>query len=155
MKFGEKVFQTKLLSRLSHKVCRLLSSPVLLRKFTTKQQRRRRQRGRQKSNRFILAKQTLYCTFLSRRCKSVTWNFLISRARFMELLNTAQEFSFSLSKLRYGPLGFNPRQFRQDFKNKKKLNKIDEVWNSARKSLFKRRFRFVVIQKSCYHGNVT
>ena len=32
--FGEKLFQTKLLSRLSHKVCRLLSSPVLLRKFT-------------------------------------------------------------------------------------------------------------------------
>ena len=27
-------FQAKLLSRLSHKVCRLLSSPVLLRKFT-------------------------------------------------------------------------------------------------------------------------
>ena len=56
-----------------------------------KQQRRRRQRERQKSNRFILAKQTLYWTFLSRRCKSVT---VISRARFMELLNTAQEFSF-------------------------------------------------------------
>ena len=32
--FGERLFQTKLLSRLSHKVCRLLSSPVLLRKFT-------------------------------------------------------------------------------------------------------------------------
>ena len=35
--FGEKLFQTKLLSRLSHKVCRLLSSPVLLRKFTIQQ----------------------------------------------------------------------------------------------------------------------
>ena len=34
MKFGERLFQTKLVSRLSHKVCRLLSSPVLLRKFT-------------------------------------------------------------------------------------------------------------------------
>ena len=32
---GEKLFQTNLLSRLSHKVCRLLSSPVLLSKFTT------------------------------------------------------------------------------------------------------------------------
>ena len=32
---GEKLFQTNLLSRSSHKVCRLLSSPVLLRKFTT------------------------------------------------------------------------------------------------------------------------
>ena len=45
----------------------------------------------------------------------------------MELVNTAQEFSYSFSKLRYGPLGFNPRQFRQDLKNKNKLNKIDEV----------------------------
>ena len=34
VKFGEKLFQIKLLSRLSHKVCRILSSPVLLRKFT-------------------------------------------------------------------------------------------------------------------------
>ena len=34
MKFDEKLFQTKLLSRLSLKVCCLLSSPVLLRKPT-------------------------------------------------------------------------------------------------------------------------
>ena len=34
MKFGERLFQTKLLSRLSHKVCRLLSSSALFRKFT-------------------------------------------------------------------------------------------------------------------------
>ena len=35
MKFGGRFFQTKLLSRLSHKViCRRLSSPVRLRKFT-------------------------------------------------------------------------------------------------------------------------
>ena len=34
VKFGEKIFQTRLLSHLSHKVCRLLSSPVLLHKFT-------------------------------------------------------------------------------------------------------------------------
>ena len=33
MKFGEKLFQTKLLSRLSHKVYRLLSFPALLRNF--------------------------------------------------------------------------------------------------------------------------
>ena len=32
--FSGLFFQTKLLSRLSHKVCRLLSSPVLLREFT-------------------------------------------------------------------------------------------------------------------------
>ena len=36
-------FKTKLLSRLSHKVCRLLTSPVLLRKFTLKIRGRRRQ----------------------------------------------------------------------------------------------------------------
>ena len=34
MKFGNRLFQTKLLSCLSHKVCCLLSSPVLLYKFT-------------------------------------------------------------------------------------------------------------------------
>ena len=33
-KVGEKLFQTKLLSRLSHKVCRLRSSPVMLHKFS-------------------------------------------------------------------------------------------------------------------------
>ena len=37
MKFGETLFQTKSLSLLSHKVCRLLSSAVLLRKFTNKE----------------------------------------------------------------------------------------------------------------------
>ena len=34
VKFGGKFFQPKLLSRLSHKVCRLLSSSVLLGKFS-------------------------------------------------------------------------------------------------------------------------
>ena len=34
MKFGGRFFQTKFLSRLSHKVCRRLSSPALLHKFT-------------------------------------------------------------------------------------------------------------------------
>ena len=36
MKVAEKIFQTKLLSRLSHRVCRLLFSPdpVLLRKLS-------------------------------------------------------------------------------------------------------------------------
>ena len=33
MRFTEKIFQAKLLSCLSYKVCRLLSSPVLVRKF--------------------------------------------------------------------------------------------------------------------------
>ena len=34
MKLSEKLFLTKLLSRLSYKVCRLRSSPVLLRNFS-------------------------------------------------------------------------------------------------------------------------
>ena len=74
-------------------------------------ERRRRQRERQKSNRFILAKQqlcpciTLFCIFLSHHCKSARWNFLIWRARFMESMNTAPNF-FSKPY----PFGFNPRQ---------------------------------------------
>ena len=49
-----------------------------------KQRWRRRQRGRQKSNGFILAKQqlctgiTLFCTFLCRHCTTTTWKCLIS-----------------------------------------------------------------------------
>ena len=38
MKFGEKLFERKLLSRLSHKVCRLLPSPVLLLKLSNYKQ---------------------------------------------------------------------------------------------------------------------
>ena len=40
---------------------------------------------------------TLFCTFLSRPCKTATWNFLISRARFMWY--KTQKLSFSLSNL--------------------------------------------------------
>ena len=54
---------------------------------------------------------------LSSRCTIATWNFLISCARSMELVNTAQKFSLSFSKLRYGPFGFNPREFRQHLTN--------------------------------------
>ena len=66
---------------------------------------------RQKSNRFILAKEqlcpciTLFCIFLSHHCKSARWNFLIWRARFMESVNTAPNF-FSKPH----PFGFNPTQ---------------------------------------------
>ena len=80
-----------------------------------KQERRRRQRERQKKQSvYISQPKTLhlhpaFLYILSHRCKSATWNFLISRARFMKLVNTAQEF--------YGPFGFNPRQFRLDFTN--------------------------------------
>ena len=43
---------------------------------------------------------------------TATWNFLTSRACFMECVNTTQKFFF-FSKLRCGPFGFNPRKFRQ------------------------------------------
>ena len=75
----------------------------------------------QKSNRFLLTKQqictciTLFCTFLCRRCAPATWNF--PRACFMESVNTTQKLSFSSSKFRYGPFGFNPRKFRQHLPN--------------------------------------
>ena len=79
-----------------------------------KQQRRRRQRGRQKSSWFWLAKQqlctciTLFCTFLCRHCTTTTWKCLISR--FVENVNTKQWLSFSFLQLRYNPLEFNPRK---------------------------------------------
>ena len=44
----------------------------------------------------------------SRRCTTATGNFLISRARFKEYLNTRQKVSFSFSKLRYGPFELKP-----------------------------------------------
>ena len=34
-----------------------------------------------------------FCLFLSRCCSTATWNFLISRARSMEYLNSIQKFS--------------------------------------------------------------
>ena len=81
----------------------------------------------------MLAKQqpctciTLFCTFLSRRCTTATWNFQISRACFMEQVAPHKKFSFSFSKIKYGPFGFNPWKFRQHLTNEMKLNKMDSV----------------------------
>ena len=76
-----------------------------------KQRWRRGQRERQKSYRFRLAKQQLYtlitfffCTFLSRCCTTAKWNFLISRARFMELdtfLSDPTPENFSIWKMKW------------------------------------------------------
>ena len=127
-----------------------------------KQRRRRCQRERQKSIRFtcILTKRQLYtciklfCTFLSRRCTTSTWNFLIfTRPRYGVGKYNTKIFLF-FSKLGYGPFVFNPRTFHQHLKDWIKMNKIDEVWNSA-KSLLKWCLRFVVIQKFCYLPMVT
>ena len=47
------------------------------------------------NNNFARASRFFLATFLSRRCTTATWNFLISRTRSMELVNTAQKLSFS------------------------------------------------------------
>ena len=79
-----------------------------------KQRRRWRQRVRQKSKRFRLAKQqlgtciTLFCTFLSSRCTSRTWKCLISR--FVEDGNTGQQPSFSFLELWYSPSELNSQR---------------------------------------------
>ena len=64
-----------------------------------KQRSRRRQRERQKSNRFYhennnFARVTLFCTFLCRRCTTTPWNFPISC--FVEDANAQKRFSFFL-----------------------------------------------------------
>ena len=79
-----------------------------------------------------------FFTFLSHYCTTATWNFLIS---------------FFFSQLRYGTFGSNPLKFGQHLTNWMKLNKINEVWNSAN-SLFKWHFQFLVIQKFCFYGNM-
>ena len=77
---------------------------------------RRRQRGRQKCNRFRLAKQQLctwimlFCTFLYRPCTATTWKCLI--ASFIEDVNKRRRISFSLSKLECGPQEINFREIR-------------------------------------------
>ena len=64
---------------------------------------------------FRLAKQqlctciTLFCTFLCRCCTTTTWNRLVSR--FMEDVNTRQQFPFSFCDLRYSPLELTPEKF--------------------------------------------
>ena len=68
-----------------------------------KRRQRRRQRERQKSNKFMLAKQQLctsitpFCTFLSRRSTTMTWNFLILGVRFINYVNTTQFFFLFLN----------------------------------------------------------
>ena len=109
-----------------------------------RRRRRRRQRERQKSSWFRLTKQqlctciTLFCTFLCRRCTPTTWNFIFSR--FVEDVNTRQQFSFSFPELRYSPLEYiNPRKIRHYLPNWTRWNKRDKVWSSVN-ILFEWRF---------------
>ena len=108
------------------------------------QRRRRWRQQERKKNRLRLAKHQLctcirlFCTFLSRRCKTTTWNCLISR--FVENVNTRQRLPFSFSELWYSPLKLISRKIHQHLTNWTRWNKRDKVWSSEY-SLFKWRFR--------------
>ena len=108
-----------------------------------KQWRWLRERERQKSNVFRLAKQqlctciTLFCTFCCRHCTTTTWNCLNSC--FVKDRNTRQQLSFSFPELWYSLLEFNSRKICQHLMNWTSWNKCDKVWSSVN-SLFKRRF---------------
>ena len=80
VQFGAKVFQTKL-SRLSHKACRLLSSPVLLRKLATIITRRNKKRKsavedtwKQKRHLNKVFPTTTITRFLVRQCSHIANN---------------------------------------------------------------------------------
>ena len=108
-------------SRCSRRVCRELY-----------QRRRRRQRGRQKSNRFRLAKQQLctcimlFCTFLYRPCTATTWK--CPTASFREDVNKRRRISFSLSKLEWVPQEINSREIRLYSPFSSNWNKRDKDW---------------------------
>ena len=111
--------------------------------MTTKPTTTATEEERQKSKTFLLTKQQiLYKSLPSLHpCDTKLPNF---RRSLYGVGEHNKKLSFSSSKLRYGPFGFNPRKFRQHLPNEMKLNKIDEVWSCAN-SLFKWRSRFVLI----------
>ena len=95
-----------------------------------KQQRPQRQRERQKSNRFRLAKQqlctyiTLFCTFLCRHCTTTTWNCLFSC--FVEdASGNTRQLCFSFPELWYSLLEFNSCKIFQHLTNWTRWNKRD------------------------------
>ena len=100
----------------------LLKLPI--REFT--QRWRRRQQGRQKGERFRLAKQqlcksiTLFCTFLYRHCTTTTWNCQISR--FVEDGKKRQQLSFSFPELWCSYLKFN---FTKNLPTFDELNEVE------------------------------
>ena len=108
------------------------------------QRLRRRQRERQKSNRFRQTKQqlctciTVFCTLICRRCTSTTLNCLISR--FFEDGTKRKQLSFSFPGLWCSPLESNSKKVCHHLTNWTRWNKRDEVWGSPN-SLFKWRFR--------------
>ena len=79
---------------------------------------------------------------------AIVARFLITRARFMEWVNTTQKFPFPFLNCDMVLPGSTPENVANIWQIKWNWI-IDKVWNSGN-SLFKRRFRFVVIQKFCY-----
>ena len=78
------------------------------------------------------------CTFLCHRCRTTSWNYLISR--FVDDVNRRQRLYFSFPQLRYSPLEFNSRKSRQHLTNLTRWNKRDNVSSSV-DSFFKWPFR--------------
>ena len=114
-------------------------SPIFLSgKRELKERRRWRQRERQKRNRLHWQNNSarLFCTFLCRRCTSVTWICLISR--FVEDVNTRRRLPFSFRELRYRE--FNSRKNSQRSTNWMRWNKRDKGWSSANSLCKKWRF---------------
>ena len=89
---------------------------------------------------------------LSRRCTTFDMKLPRLMPSVCKVGEQSKTLSFSFSKLRYRRFEFNARKFRQHLTNYMKLNKIEWIrFETAVNSCF----RFVVIQKFCYHGNVT
>ena len=71
----------------------------------------------------------------------------------MEQVNTTQNFLFLSLNSDMVLSGSTPENFANICTNQNWIRSMN-FWNSAN-SLFRWRFQFVVIQKFCYHGNVT
>ena len=72
---------------------------------------------------------THFCTFLCRRCTSTTWTLPFSR--FIEDVNTRQQFTFSFAQLKYSPLEFNSSKNHLSLSHCTRWNKCDKFWSNA------------------------
>ena len=72
---------------------------------------------------------TYFCTFLCRRCTPTTWNLPISR--FVEEVNTTQQFSFSVPELKYSPLKFNSSKNHLSLSHWTRWNKCDKLLSNT------------------------
>ena len=101
---------------------------------------RRRQRERQKRNKFRLVKQQLctvitpFCTFICRHCTTTTWKCLISR--FIVDVNKLRRILLSLSKLECSPLVINSREIRWHLTFSVNWNKRDKYFKTRTFTFF-------------------